>query len=110
MQIQESGAGVVWGLNLALRNRRNKIFKIAGLKEIDFPSLRITKEDLEGIRIICQNSLFVDFEIDGVIYDSEDFGNLSVKKKMMFRFSLNDCLNDDERPIFFGFKDNKGEE
>lgn len=101
---QESGAEDVWGLNLALRNRGCNVFDNAGLKEIDFPSLKITEKDLESIRIVERSFDIVFFEISGLIYNSENDEILCAKKEMVFRININERMNEDDRTYFLWFK------
>lgn len=96
--------GALWGLNLALRNRRDNVFKRAGLKEIDFTSILITEEAIENLKEINQTSNFIDFEIDGQIYDSEFDKNLGVNKRIVFRFDLHGCVYDGNRIYLRRFK------
>jgi hypothetical protein len=101
---QEFGLGDVWGLNLALRNRGINTFENVGFKEIDFPSIAFTTKSLESIKVVYESNDVVNFEIDGLIYDSEDYAILSTKIKMILMILLNEHLNDDDRAHFIRFK------
>lgn len=104
---QEKGAGVVWGLNLALRHCSIDYFKKTGVKKVDFPSITITNKNLERIKIIyeCYNEVI--FEMSGLINDSENDEVLFANKKMVFRFLLSDDLYGGYRTCFLGFNSKK---
>lgn len=106
-EYQETGAGVVWGLNLALRNCGINAFKKAGIKKVDFPSITITNKNVESIIVNYECFNEVIFEMSGLIYDSENGEVLFANRKMVFRFLLSDDLYDGYRTCFLGFKSKK---
>lgn len=108
-EYQETGAGVVWGLNLALRHCGINYFKKTGIKNVDFPSIIITNKNLKSIKVIyeCYNEVI--FEMRGLVYDSENNEVLFANKKMVFRFFLSDDLYDGYRTCFLGFNSKKNE-
>lgn len=74
-----------WGLILAMRNRARGTFKRAGLKEVTFPSIEVSMEELLKIRTFKDlNQTY--FTINCNIIDSEN--NEIIAKEINIDFSM----------------------